>query len=672
MKIVESGLLPVHVIENLWIPMPDGARLAARMWLPEDAEQRPVPAIVEYIPYRKRDGTAWRDGIMQPYIAGHGYAVLRIDLRGTGESDGLLRDEYTRQEHDDGVAALAWIATQPWCTGRMGMVGLSWGGFNALQIAARQPPQLAAIITICASDDRYTDDAHYMGGCVLTEHAVWGVAILAQAALPPDPDLVEPRWREMWMDRLRNTPNWVSQWLAHQRRDAYWRYGSVSEDYAAIRCPVYAIGGWADAYRNAVPRLLAHLTAPCKGLIGPWAHGWPLLGTPGPALGFLQETLRWWDHWLKGRETGIMDEPRYRVWMQQATPRRAGRDEQPGRWVAEPGWPSPTIAPRRLHLNSSRLAGEAEAEAALPHCSLQFNGRASGAWCPYATGSDLDTDQQVDDGCSLVFDSLPLAAGFEMLGAPAVELELAVDRPLALIVARLCDVDERGASSRVTYGVLNLTHRDSHAQPTPLEPGRRYRVRLPLNDIAYEFPAGHRLRLALSTSYWPIVWPSPAPATVTVFTGASSILILPERPRRGDDAALPPFAEPEGAAPPAMTTLAPDSGSCVWHYDVVSGATELAIDHDSGMERFDAIGIAAGVEIAERYSIASNDPLSAKASMAWTLKRQRADWRVRIEAKIDMRCSADAFLVRQSLAAFEGETRVFAQDWDEEIARDLV
>src|SRR6185312_16009502 len=218
---------------------------------------------------------------------------------------------------------------------------------------------------------------------------------------------------------------------------------------------------------------------------------------------------------------------------------------------------------------------------------------------------------------------------------------------------------------------LNLTHRDSHEEPTPLVPGRRFRVRLHLNDIAYAFPAGHRVRLALSTSYWPIVWPSPAPATVTIFTGASA-MTLPERPARPDDAALPPFGEPEGATPPSMTTLAPESGSSLWHYDVAADTAEMAADYDSGMERFDAIGIAAGMQINERFSIAGDDPLSATASLAWTIKRERGDWWVRVEAKIELRCTAGAFHVRQSLAAFEGDTRVFAQEWNREIARDLV
>ena len=668
MKVIENGLQPVREIENLWIPMPDGARLAARVWLPLNAEREPVPAIVEYIPYRKRDGTAWRDGIMQPYVAGHGYAVLRIDLRGTGDSDGLITDEYTRQEHDDAVSALDWIARQPWCSGRIGMLGVSWGGFNSLQIAARQPPALAAIITICASDDRYSDDAHYMGGCVLNENLVWGAAIFTQAALPPDP-LLRPDWREVWLARLHNSPLWAPEWLAHQRRDAFWKYGSVSEDYSAIRCPVYAMGGWADAYRNAVPRLLENLTVPCKGLIGPWTHGWPLLGTPGEPIGFLQEALRWWDQWLKDIDTGIMDEPRYRVWMQEATARTLRREQQPGRWVAEPSWPSARIVPRRLRLNPGRLDAEAYGEAELTHRSVQYNGAAAGAWCPY--GGDLDTDQRVDDGCSLLFDSEPLTVGFDILGAPVIHLELAVDKPVASITARLCDVDESGASARVTYGVLNLTHRDSHEHPTPLEPGKRYRVRLQLNDIAYAFARGHRIRLALSSSYWPTLWPAPTPVMLTVFT-AGSTLALPERPLRVEDETLAAFAEPEGAPEPPMTTLSKGSGKRVWNHNVAADRAELIIEHDSGVERFDAINLAVGVAIAERYTVTGDDPLSAKTSLRWSITRQREDWHVRVEAQMELTSNDRNFLLRQSLQAFEGELSVFSRDWEREIPRDLV
>jgi len=154
----------VRVVENDWIPLSDGTRLAAKLWLPEDAEEDPVPAILEYLPYRKRDATAHRDSIRHPYVAGHGYAIARVDIRGTGDSDGIILDEYLPQEQEDAVEVLAWLAAQPWCTGSLGMFGISWGGFNGLQVAARRPPGLKAIITVGSTDDRYADDVHYNGG----------------------------------------------------------------------------------------------------------------------------------------------------------------------------------------------------------------------------------------------------------------------------------------------------------------------------------------------------------------------------------------------------------------------------------------------------------------------------------------------------------------------------
>jgi hypothetical protein len=267
--------------ENVWIEMADGARLAARIWLPEGAESAPVPAILEYIPYRKRDMTAVRDSLMHPYIAGHGYACVRVDLRGSGESDGVLTDEYLPQELDDGVAVIDWLARQPWCDGKVGMIGISWGGFNGLQIAALRPPALQAVISACSTDDRYADDIHHMGGCLLGDNLSWASVMFAYNSLPPDPALVGERWHAMWLERLRGSGLWLDTWLGHQRRDGYWRHGSICEDFGAVQCPVYAVSGWADGYSNAVFRLLAGLDVPRKGLIGPWAHRYPHIGEPG-------------------------------------------------------------------------------------------------------------------------------------------------------------------------------------------------------------------------------------------------------------------------------------------------------------------------------------------------------------------------------------------------------
>ena len=271
----------------------------------------------------------------------HGYASVRVDLRGSGDSDGLLSDEYSAQEHADGVEVIAWLAAQPWCSGSVGMFGISWGGFNSLQIAALRPPALQAIMTLCASDDRYTDDAHYMGGCLLTENLQWGSIFMVNQALPPDPEIVGEAWREQWRERLEHLPNFPELWLRQPWRGDYWRAGSVRDHIERINVPVYAIGGWADGYSNAVPRLLASLRSPCKGLIGPWAHTFPHHGVPGPAIGFLQEAVRWWDRWLKGIDNGIEREPVLRVWMQEAVKPEPQYDIMPGRWVAEAGLAEP-------------------------------------------------------------------------------------------------------------------------------------------------------------------------------------------------------------------------------------------------------------------------------------------------------------------------------------------
>ncbi|MEA2197069.1 MAG: uncharacterized protein QOJ25_1120, partial [Solirubrobacteraceae bacterium] len=269
----------VTEVRDEWITLADGCRLFARIVLPVDARADPVPALLEYLPYRLCDGTALRDSRHHPWYAGHGYASVRVDMRGSGNSDGLLLDEYLPQEQLDGVEVIAWLAAQPWCTGRVGMFGISWGGFNGLQIAARRPPALSAVISLCSTDDRYADDVHYMGGCVLGAEVLgWPSYMLGVNALPPDPAHVGAGWRDRWHERLEGTPPFLETWLRHQRRDAFWKQGSICEDFAAVTCPIYMVGGWADGYTNAIPRVLEGLTAvgtPCKGLIGPWGHGYP-------------------------------------------------------------------------------------------------------------------------------------------------------------------------------------------------------------------------------------------------------------------------------------------------------------------------------------------------------------------------------------------------------------
>jgi putative CocE/NonD family hydrolase len=672
-KIKTSFPRLVSEIENTWIPLSEGIRLAARIWLPEDAEQKPVPGILEYIPYRKDDGTAERDALIQPYFAGHGYAVVRVDMRGSGDSDGILYDEYLPQEQDDALEIIAWIAAQPWCTGVVGMIGISWGGFNGLQVAARRPPQLKAVITVDSTDDRYADDVHYMGGCVLgIEMLEWAATMLLHNSKPPDPAFVGERWREIWRERLEKTTPYIEHWLSHQRRDAYWEHGSVCEDYAAIECPVYAVGGWVDGYTNAVFRLMEHLPGPRKGLIGPWAHSFPHHAYPGPSIGFLQECLRWWDYWLKDIDTGIMDEPMLRVWMEDSLPPSSDQPVWTGRWVAEPSWPCSNIEARIYYLNTCGLRDEANPEAQLDYVGSLAAGLNAGMWCPYGLPGELPSDQRPDDGFSLTFDSLPLPEAVEIMGFPEVSLTLAANKSNALLAVRLCDVTPGGASTLVSRGLLNLTHRDSHARPEPLEIGKRYTVKVRLNSIAYSMPVGHRWRVAISPTYWPHAWPSPETVRLNVFSGAGSRLILPVRPMRNEDLYLAAFEEPEVAPPMEVEVV--QAGPRQWevHRDVVAGTYQIVDRLDMGLRRFLRDDKVYGGCYQDIYTIKEGDPLSARVDSERSVVIRRGEWNVRVEARCSMTSTATQFHVINLVEAFEGNTRVFNRSTTHVFPRDLV
>jgi putative CocE/NonD family hydrolase len=671
MDIVTQYPRQVREIENLFITLSDGCRLAARIWLPADAEQKPVPAILEYLPYRKRDGTAERDHLTHPYFAGNGYACIRVDMRGSGESDGLLDDEYLKLEQDDCLEVLRWITAQAWCTGSIGMIGISWGGFNGLQVAARRPAELKAVISLCSTDDRYADDIHFMGGCLLNDNLQWASVMFGYMSRTPDKALLGDAWRDVWLKRLNHQPLLVAHWLRHQRRDELWKHGSICEDWSAITCPVYLVGGWADGYSNTIPRMLAHLQCPRKGLIGPWAHKYPHFAKPGPQIGFLQESLRWWDKWLKGIETGIMDEPQYRVWMEEPERPLAYYDERPGRWVAEAQWPSPNIEPRSLALNTGgRLAEKPAPESIAVTLSPQSVGEGCGAWCGFGIGPERPLDQRVDDGRSLCFDSEPLPARLEIMGAPQVTLELSVDRPAAFVAVRLNEITPDGAVTRITYGLLNLTHRDSHEHPAALVPGQRYKVAVALNDIAHGFAAGNRIRVAVSTSYWPLVWPSPEPVTLKIFTGASR-LELPVREPRAEDAKLHPFAASEGAEPLAKTYHRPSKGRRWIERDIGAGTSTYCIEEDMGRATIGHIGLETDFVQRESYRIRDDDPLSAEIEIVYSIAIGRGDWKTRSETRTVMRADKTHFIIEASLDAYEGDKQLVSRRWGERIPRDF-
>lgn len=661
----------VQEIEHTWITMPDGTRLAARIWMPDDAADNPVPGILEFIPYRKNDGTHQDDATKGPYFAGHGYAVVRVDLRGTGDSEGVIEDEYTQQELDDGVAAIAWIAAQPWCTGKVGIMGISWGGFNGLQIAAEQPPELAAVLTLCSTDDRYADDVHFFGGQLLADQQLsWATTMLAYDARPPDPEVWGDGWLDAWKQRLDATPPFIDAWMTHQRRDKFWQHGSVCEKPEAIQCPVMLVSGWADAYRDAILRMLDSLTVPRRGIIGPWVHLWPQVAIPGPRVGFLQEALRWWDRWLKDEPNGIDEEPMLLSYLQDSVPPRASYSERPGRWLADQRWPSEHVELRSARLTSRRTAivdGDLVAEDhVLSVSSVQPHGIAGGRSAAYALSYEQAIDQRVDDGYALCFDTDPLAEALDVLGIPEAELTLMSDRPNAMVAVRLVDVAPDDTATMITRGVLNLAHRDSHEEPSDVPVDVPFTVRFPLHSIGYRLPEGHRLRIAVAPTLWPMVWPSPTPVTLGIHAAQSAIHLPVHAPATEVEF---PFPTPEQAAY-AHTKLPADESGTVSR-DLAAGRTEVVYENSGGDRLPEEYGgLTHWSWERDTFGIDDLDPTTASATSERRIEIKRGSWRPRVEATAQMTCDMDNFYVTTDLHAYSDEEEIFTRRWTLSFERD--
>jgi putative CocE/NonD family hydrolase len=656
----------IKVVDNEWITMKDGTRLSARLWLPEGADSARVPVVWEYIPYRKRDFTRTWDDAWGHEIAQYGVGYARVDARGSGDSEGVLVDEYLDQELNDGVEVIAWLARQPWSNGNVGMRGISWGGINTLQIAALAPPELKAIMPMCCTDTRFTDDAHYIGGAPGLTNLQWGLSFKSVMGLPPDPAIVGDRWKDMWLERLDATPNILDTWLSHQRNDRYWQRGSVSTDYSRIKCAVYIVDGWVDTYVNTVTRILANVRAPRKALVGPWGHNTPQMVSPGPGLDWTFEEVRWWKHWLADAATGIMDEPMMRVYMPYRTASEMYPKETPGRWVAEPSWPAPTIKNRTWFLNAGKLEAEAGPRNNVVYVANKIVGLQKPAWLPFPPAG-LPGEQSPDDRNSLLFDTAPLAADLEILGHPVAHIRVAADQPVAKVALRLCEVTPDGKSWLVTYGLLNLTHREGHEKLVALTPGQAYDVPVELSLIAHRFKKGSRIRLAVSESLWPLVWPSPAIVTLTVSLGASS-LELPVRAQVADPPFPIPVAHSEskelGALFDAKRTAGPPKDG--W-YEIreESKPTSFTVP-DTGTT------IVGGFGRDEHLRIREGDNNSCVWEGEHTGGFKRGDWDCTVRSSFRLTSTRDAFLIEETLQASDTGTLIYERASKSTVKRDLM
>lgn len=659
-----NALREIEELPDLGITLSDGCRLSARVWRPKDASSDPVPVILEYLPYRKRDGTCARDALTHPWFAKRGYACVRLDIRGNGDSQGVMADEYSAQELNDAVEAITWLAAQPWCNGNVGMMGISWGGFNGLQVAAMQPDALKAIITLCSTTDRFADDIHYKGGCLLNENLGWGATMWSYSSRAPDPALVGEDWRAMWLERLEAEPFLPALWLRHQRRDAYWQHGSVCEDFSAIKAAVLAVGGWGDAYKNTVPKLVESLAAPAKGIVGPWVHKYPHFAVPEPRIGFLQEALRWWDHWLKGLPTGVEDDPDYRAYLMDGVRPATWYTERPGRWVAEANGATAHIPVQSLHLTDAGLSAAPDELNRLVR-SPHHCGMAAGEYCAIWLGPEMPGDQRGDDALSVCFDGPALKADTDIVGAPRLRLRFRADKPQAQIAVRLNHIHPDGASTRITYGVLNLSHRDGAADPQPLIPGQDYDITLSLDHIAYRMPAGHHLRVAVSTTYWPLIWPSPETAELTLTGG---VLELPVRDRAtGDEWTFPP---PDQDDPWQTRTLREGSNTRRHEIDQTTGEVHLIICDDFGKVEDADHGLVNGSIARERWTIHPDNPISARGKCHWSDEMGRGGWMLRTETFSEMWSDETHFHLTARIEAYENDKLIYQRDLTDTIPRD--
>jgi hypothetical protein len=469
---------------------------------------------------------------------------------------------------------------------------------------------------------------------------------------PPDPEISGPEWEKKWRERLQATPSILELWTSHQRYDTYWQRGSVAIDYGRIKCPVYAVGGWIDPYSDVVGSLLAGLEVPRKGLIGPWGHLMPNLPKP-LALDWAREEVRWWHHWLAGVDTGIMDEPMLRAYMPYRTLSEAYPHEIPGRWVAERSWPPAGAAPAALHLRRGRLAAATGPHDIAAYVGDKIVGSCKPQWMP-----GLTPDQSADDRKSLVFDTEPLEADREILGYPAVQLRVSADVPIAKVAVRLTEVLPDGKSWLVSYGLLNLTHRDSHVNPAALAPGRFYDVRVPLYMVAHRFKQGSRIRAAISESLWPLVWPSPQIATLKIDLGASR-LILPVRPIPAEEA---PFPIPELRAAEASPYLA----------EGMTSPTEGHWERPMKPTLIEAIGTTVSEQSSETVRITEGDPNSGVWQQQNLTAWKRGEWDCTVSAEFELRSTAAEFHLKEVLRAKKGESEIFKREKISAIKRHLL
>ena len=656
---------PKNITFTVKVPGKSPVVLSGHYWYNANSVRDKVrcPAIVELNPYRCRDGTMYTDSKMYPWFAYNNYLAFRIDLQGSGNSEGSLTDEYTDEELSYCVQVIEQIAALPICDGNVGMMGESWSAINSLMVAARPdcPSALKAIVVNCGSDDRYNDDVHYMGGAMMMDNIGWASSMFGWLPAPPDPVIVGDRWKGMWRNRIKGMSFWFDQWGGHQTRDRYWSDTSVRDHYGDVKVPVFIMSGWQDGYKNPVDHVLRGLGAlglPVAGMIGPYGHRYPFGGSPGPRVDWLRYvTTHWWDRWLKGAQPDPGTQwPEFTVWMGQS------REPDPlpdytddGRWVAEDHeWMGrskpetyflgPTLSPTPppAGVTDSNAVALSAVGAPLNIGTAMLETSSFGA----AGNPDLPRDQSEDDKKSITFDSSPLSEDLECFGYPTVRLNLECDRPITALALRLTEISPTtGASHLVSCTFFNLVYRDGdQANPKPVPPGI-FSGEIPLNIIGHVFKRDWKLRVAISPFSFPAMWQAPEIPNVTIHTGPvdgrePSALILPRRESRSQDAGLATllpdrttYVDPEQYVP-TLDSIRPASQERKVERITVDGnaGTLVRKNFDSGRTVYGGAldNLLVDVNASENFQILDGKPLSDEGFTHYETTLERGDWKVKV------------------------------------------
>ncbi|MCG3258262.1 MAG: CocE/NonD family hydrolase [Candidatus Heimdallarchaeota archaeon] len=656
-------------VKDWRIHMRDGIRLYAKAWHPKG--DGPFPAVINYDPYRSSDWRTMSRGNFFHFLARHGYVVLHLGVRGTDGSEGNVSDEYPLQEQEDGYDAVEWVAAQSWCNGNVGMIGTSYAGFTAVQVAMHQPPHLKAIIPLYATDDRYTDDVHYNGGalCALFDLAGWATMMVSMNALPPPESLGED-YERVWNEHLESNSPYQLNWLENQTDGPYWRPASLRPNFDLIKCPVFVIGAWRDFYRNSAMRMYEHLTVPKKLLMGPWGHVFPDWGYPGQPINFMPQAVRWFDHWLKDIDTGIMDEPDFTAFMRESSFTKPDFKSGLGYWRQVNAWPLKDKSKKRFFLSSQqKLQAEIEEKGSDTYIYHVTVGMGNPTWHAHIAKCG-EKERNHDEMNSLSYTSGPLNERLEIMGHPQLKLIYAATAPVVNVFVKLFDIAPDGTSDIVSWGTLNVTHRDSHTNPKPLTPGEQVELNIDLDATSWIFHPGHNIKITLAGSDFPNFWPSPYPAENTIWWGKGyeSCLILPIVPESHPDKA-PLFGEIEMSMNKYELKYSPAKSTLT--HNLQDGKTTFQFSQNQ-KGKLPEDGVSLVFDEDSSFTVSDSNPAHALLKNIHDIQVITKNSRSRALTNAQLESDEDNFHIKFDLVVTVDEKEKFKRSWSRSFKRNLV